>query len=181
MLYNKGMDNKITKSTLAEVAAFRLPSFHEIPDVGLYLEQTTAYINSFLTVFPELEITNSMLSNYVKKGLVARSVKKLYYREQIAYFIYISVAKNVLSMENIRRLFTMQRETYESQVAYDYFRLEFENVLQHVFGLKDTLDQVGVSKTQEKQMLRYTIIAVAHKLYVDKFFADVAVNDDITT
>lgn len=48
---------------------FRLPRYKEIPDIGLYLEQTVSYINNVLSII-DISITSSMLSNYVKKGML---------------------------------------------------------------------------------------------------------------
>ena len=53
------MDNRMQE--------FRMPRYHEIPDVGLYLEQTIKYINSCLAPL-DIAVTASMVSNYVKKG-----------------------------------------------------------------------------------------------------------------
>ena len=86
-----------TKQRIANsVKDFRLPRYHEIPNVGLYLEQTTKYICECLAPLQENAITGTMISNYVKKGLIANPVKKLYNRDQIAYLIFIALAKNVL-------------------------------------------------------------------------------------
>ncbi|MEE1411814.1 MAG: DUF1836 domain-containing protein, partial [Bulleidia sp.] len=81
---------------------FHLPAYAEIPDVGLYLEQVVKYINSFFTDFEEMNITSSMVSNYVKSKLVSSPHKKMYSRDQIATLFFIAIAKNVLSMEYIR-------------------------------------------------------------------------------
>ena len=53
---------KVTES----LQDFRLPRYQEIPDVGLYLEQTTKYIAGHLAPLQEGRITSSMISNYVK-------------------------------------------------------------------------------------------------------------------
>ena len=79
---------------------YRMPRYKEIPNVGLYLEQTVKYINECLAPI-EISITPSMLSNYVKKGYIDRPIKKQYYADQIAYAIYIVIIKQVLSMDNI--------------------------------------------------------------------------------
>lgn len=155
----------------AELGDFRLPRYHEIPDVGLYLEQTTKYIADMLAPLADAAITGSMISNYVKRGLLANPVKKQYSREQIAYLIYISVVKNVLSMDEIRLMVSVQKQSYATQVAYDYFCAEMENVLNYVFGRKEKPDVVGVETTEEKVMLRSTIVTAAHKIYLDKLFA----------
>ncbi|RAZ93817.1 hypothetical protein DK853_38335, partial [Klebsiella oxytoca] len=81
---------------------------------GLYLEQVVKYINGVLGGLGCQEITSSMVSNYVKKGYIANPVKKQYYAEQIAYLFFLSVAKNVLPMDNIETLFEMQRRTYDT-------------------------------------------------------------------
>ena len=53
---------------------YRMPRYKEIPNVGLYLEQTVKYINECLAPI-EISITPSMLSNYVKKGYIDRPKK----------------------------------------------------------------------------------------------------------
>ena len=105
---------------------FSLPAYNEIPDVGLYLEQTVKYINAFFKSFPEMELTGSMVSNYVKKGLISNAVKKQYNREQIAQLIFITIAKLALSIDNLGIMLGIQKSTYETSVAYEYMRLELE-------------------------------------------------------
>lgn len=160
-----------TREKFAEPARiFRLPLYEDIPDVGLYLEQTVKYINSYFDSFDSMNLTASMVSNYVKKGLVANAVKKQYYREQIAYLFFIAVAKNVLSMENLSLFIGLQKESYSVKKAYDYFCEELENVMEFVFGIKSDLASVGTDETEEKHMLRSTIITAAYKIYLDCCF-----------
>ena len=160
------------KRQIAEaVEQFRLPSYEEIPDVGLFLEQVTKYISVYLEPLPSFSMTGSMISNYVKKKLVDNPVRKQYSREQIAYLFFIAVTKSVMSLEELQLLIQLQKLTYPPQVAYEYFRQELENVLQYVFGLKRQLEKVGVDATEEKTILRNTIIAVAHKVYLDQTLA----------
>ena len=95
--------------TFGESAGFSLPRYRELPSVGLYLDQTVQLVNSCFRGFPGVELTPSMVSNYVKKGVISHPVKKKYSREQLASLIYIVLSKNVLSLENIDTLFQMQR------------------------------------------------------------------------
>lgn len=175
------MKRESKESMMASIAEFHFPRYEEIPNVGLYLEQITKYINEYLAPFEDLTITSSMISNYVKKGLIANPVKKQYYREQIAYLFFIAAAKSVLSLDNISLFLEMQKQTYSAKKAYDYFCMEFENVLAHVFGIKDTLDTIGVDNTDEKIMLRNTIITVAHKIYLEKCFHAIRLEKDNKT
>ena len=164
--------NQMTKDEIkASIKDFSLPRYNDIPDVGLYLEQVVKYISGYLEPLGNFSLTNSMVSNYVKKDLIANPVKKQYNREQIAYLFFIAIAKNVLLMDDIRLLFELQRKIYTPKKAYDYFCMEFENVLDYVFGVKAELETVGKDANDTKDMLRNTIIAVAYKVYLDKYFA----------
>ena len=153
------------------IQGFHLPRYQDLPNMGLYLEQTTKYINHFLAPLGCIEITSSMISNYVKKGLIPSPVKKQYYADQIAYLFFISIAKQVLSMENIIALAEQQQKTYTIPVAYDYFCMELENMLYFVFGLTDTVEELGVTNTHQKNMLRSLIIAAAQIIYLDRCLA----------
>ncbi len=161
---------EIRKEIAKSIENFHLPEYDAIPDVGLYLEQVVKYIAEYLEPLEGMSITGSMIGNYVKKGLIDNPIRKQYNREQIAYLIFIAIAKSVLSLEDIQLLIEMKMKRYDSKTAYEYFCREFENVLQHVFGLKDNLEEIGNTKTDTKIMLRNTIVTVAHKIYLDKYF-----------
>ena len=163
--------NQETKQRIAEsLRDFHLPRYHEIPDVGLYLEQAAKYIGGCVSPLGDMALTGSMISNYVKKGLIASPVKKQYSRDQIAYLFFIAVAKNVLSLDNLERFIRVQERTYSLEQAYNYFCEELENMLAYVFGLKGSPDAVGLTHTDEKMLLRSAIIAFSHKIYLDKYF-----------
>lgn len=172
------MKREVKAQISTHVENFRLPRYDEIPAVGLYLEQVSKYICEYLAPLQEGAITGSMISNYVKKGLVDNPVKKQYGRDQIAYLFFIAVAKNVLSLDELMLFIARQRQIYDARKAYNYFCDELENILGFVFGLKNVVDVVGRETTQEKEMLRNTIIAVAHRFYLQKYFADLAAGAD---
>ena len=148
---------------------FHLPTYNEIPNVGLYLEQTAKYISEALSPLFDTAITGSMISNYVKKGLVSNPVKKQYDREQIAYLIFIAVVKNVLSMDDIKLVIDIQKNSYEGIIAYNYFARELENLIAYIFGISNNLEETSVNSSNEKRMLRNIIITVTHKIYLGKY------------
>ena len=151
-------------------AGFSLPRYRELPSVGLYLDQTVQLVNSCFRGFPGVELTPSMVSNYVKKGVISHPVKKKYSREQLASLIYIVLSKNVLSLENIDTLFQMQRAHCTAAEAYDYFCDEMENCLPFVFGCTREIRDLAVDAADEKLLLRSTILAAANKMYLDCCF-----------
>lgn len=160
------MKESIKKQMAESIKQFHMPRYDELPNEGLYLEQTTQYINNVLAPLGCMTITSSMISNYVKKGIIASPIKKLYYAEQIAYLFYIAIAKNVLSMEHILALREMQKKSYPKEIAYDYLCDELENVLFYVFGIKDKIDDIGRTKTDEKVLFREVIIAASNSIHL---------------
>ena len=162
---------EITKRQMADsIRGFHLPRFDELPTVGYYLEQTVTYINQCIEPLGCTPITSAMIGNYTKKNVMPGPVKKLYYNEQIAHLITISIVKNVLSLENIGKLFCMQKGVYTDQVAYDYFCSELENMLFYTFGVRDEVEKVGVTNSDLKEMLRGVIIAVSQMIYLEHCF-----------
>lgn len=160
------MKNEMRDRLLAAIEGFHLPRYAELPSVGLYLEQTVQYINGVLSPLGYLELTGSMVSNYVKKGYLTPPVKKRYNADQIAMLIYIVIAKTALSMDHICKMLELQRQSYSIPVAYDYMCSELENVLFYQFELKDTMDNIGSTHSFEKTMFRSVIIAVTQIIYL---------------
>ena len=172
--------NNLLKNGLADsIQTFHLPAYGQLPDTGLYLEQTARYINGCLAPLGCIEITGSMISNYVKKGLITGPVKKLYYANQIAHLICITILKQTLSLENISRLFSRQIRIYSDETAYNYFCMELGNILFFQFGLKDSVEDIGTTSSIEKKMLRSAIIAVSHIIFLNNCFQLLAEKDDI--
>ena len=163
------MDKEMKRHMAESVRGLRLPRYAEIPTVGLYLEQTIKYINSYLAPLGCLELTGSMVSNYVKKGLIPAPVKKQYFPEQISYLFFVALAKNLTSMENIDLLISVQRATYTLPVAYDYMCGELENMLFYFFGLKDRPEEVGETDSDEKNLLRGLIMSAANVIYLNNY------------
>ncbi len=169
------MKEKLKQQMAEPIKNFRMPRYNELPN-GLYLEQTTQYINNVLEPLGCMTITSSMISNYVKKGIIAPPIKKLYYAEQIAYLFYIVIAKNVLSLEHIVALRQMQEKSYPKEIAYDYLCDELENVLFYAFGLKDKIDDIGRTQSDEKVLFREVIVAASNSIHLTCCFN--ALQDD---
>lgn len=161
------------------VQHFRLPRYQELPTVELYLDQTTELLNEHLAILGDVKITSSMISNYVKHHLIRRPIKKRYGADQIAELFFIAVAKNVMSLNDLKAALKIQRASYATATAYDYFAEELENVLAYVFGLKANLATIGEEQSEYKHMLRNIIKAVAYKTYIDRYFAAVEPADEL--
>lgn len=159
------------------VRDFRMPRYSEIPNVGLYLEQAAKYISEYLAPLGGDGLTSSMISNYVKKGLIDSPVKKQYNREQIAYLFFIALGKSILSLNALAEFFQVQKRSYELEVAYDYFCCQFEALLQFTFELTDTIESYGEGDSDEKRLLFTCIAAAVQKVYLEKCLEAIAAEE----
>lgn len=162
------MKHESKQAFLAEIGDFRLPRYSEIPNVGLYLEQASKYISEYLTPLGDFTLTPSMISNYVKKGLIDSPVKKQYSRDQLAYLFFIAVSKSVLSLDALTGFLQLQKRTYPLYKAYDRFCEEFENILLFTFEVKDILESRGEDTTVEKRLLYTCVVAAVQKVFLEK-------------
>ena len=164
-----------TKQQIADALKdFRLPRYNEIPNMGLYLDQATKYVYEYLAPLGEYTLTPSMISNYVKKGLIANPVKKLYGRDHIAYLFFIAVAKSVLSLDALTGFIKLQQQTYTLPKAYDYFVEQLEQLLFFTFELTDTIEMVGEDNTDEKRLLFTCMVSAVQKVYLEKCLEAIA-------
>ena len=175
--------------TYEKIAAFDLPNYTDIPDIGLFLEQAVKYVNSYMQPLGDISLTGSMVSNYVKKKIIANPVKKQYNREQIAYLFFIAAAKTCLSLENLQKLISMQREYCSCESAYEFFRNELKAALRAVFEMPGEASASTASladksckmstqiqtenetmsqreHTPERELLKKTAITIAYQVYL---------------
>lgn len=145
---------------------FNLPTYKEIPSVGLYLDQTSKYINEVLLDLPDAMITNSMISNYVKKHLIANPIKKQYGREQIACLIFIAVTKSALSLDDVKNFFDLQKNKYSIEEAYTYFAGRFDKILNENEILKIKPEE------KEKALLENIILTVVSNIHLHKLLEE---------
>lgn len=163
----KGVNNMIEA-----IEGFRLPRYAQIPDVGLYLEQVVRYVNTHLAPLGEPELTISMVSNYVKQGLISSPIKKSYTAEHLARLMFIAVVKPVVPLEGLRMMFSIQGDNYTLPTAYNYFCDEFENMLGAAFGLAPAREGLGETQSDAKDLLRNTIVATVNKVYLDRYLEE---------
>ena len=150
------------------LSAFELPSYQEIPDVGLYLEQVAKYLNSYFTAFPEMQVTTSMISNYAKQKLIRRASRKTYDRNQIALLMVIVLAKNALSIENIKRCIETWQDEETVKENYTFFTASVLQELRYIHSEQPV--ESPSSLTDENQVLRHIAAACARKMYLEKYF-----------
>ncbi len=124
--------------------SFRLPSWDEIPDLGLYMEQLTVLLKEYLDYLPpelkeEQFITASTINNYVRMHVMPEPVKKRYYRVHIAYLVVILTLKQSLSISLIQKIIPMGLTENEVRKIYETY------VQRHRQAAKLFMDQVRMA------------------------------------
>ena len=147
--------------TAGELTDFALPSYEALPEIDLYMDQVTGYLNKLLCRVCRSEdgtpLTPNRINNYVKGGHIDRPMQKKYDRDQIAMLYMLCCAKQNLSIPEASALLGMHREV-STAALYQKFKALQENTV-HVYAAEITQTPVDAAALGEKAlelMLRST-------------------------
>lgn len=108
----------ILNSILASVSRIDYIKPGEIPNIDLYMDQVTTFMEDQLASskrHPEDKIlTKTMINNYAKNHLLPPPVKKKYSKEHLFILTFIYYFKNILSINDIQVLLAPLTEKYFS-------------------------------------------------------------------
>ena len=80
----------------------------DIPNIDLYMDQVTTFMNEHLGQSKRYEddkvLTKTMINNYAKNNLLPPPVKKKYSKEHLLIMIFIYYFKNFLSIKDIETM-----------------------------------------------------------------------------
>ncbi|MFA6627136.1 MAG: DUF1836 domain-containing protein [Bacilli bacterium] len=164
---------------LESLSNFSLPSWEELPDLDLYMDQVVTYLERELSPLmvdeEEKLITTWMINNYVKGSLLPNSIKKKYSKDHLAYLLAICSIKQVIAIPNIATLFGFQKEqAINPETLYSYFRSNQAKMMQDV--VHNALDKIELHKNDEQinrsylyeMVFKLAIEAQAKKIVADK-------------
>lgn len=144
------MHEKQKEEMLLSIRDFRLPKYDEIPDVGLFLEQTTKYISKYVEPLQDITLTGSMISNYVKQKIIAKPIKKQYFTDQIAYLIFIAIAKSVLSLDDIHLFIQLQKKPMTLRLHMNIFVTSWKKLFRMYLELENILKSIKKRTVMKK-------------------------------
>jgi len=106
-----------------------LPDWDTLPDFGLYKDQIISFINRSLPgVSGQLDLTSSMINNYVKAGLIDKPTGKKYSREALAQLLMVVQLKLATPMDLVKSLLHPEDGT-ETKALYLQFRQYQDQVI----------------------------------------------------
>lgn len=109
----------------------------DIPDIDLYMDQVTTFMESHLRATvrnPSQDkiLTKTMINNYAKNNLIPPPVKKKYSKEHVLLLIFIYYYKGILSISDIQALLEpITRRFFDTADQFD-----LSAVYEEVFGLE---------------------------------------------
>ena len=91
--------------------------YENIPEIELYMDQVTSYLENRMKVFKEDDndkiLTKTMINNYVKAGIIEKPIKKKYNRDHMAKMIMVYFFKNIIPINDIEKIFETNMKTNE--------------------------------------------------------------------
>lgn len=128
----------------------------DIPDIDLYVDQVTTFIDSHLESVkrnPEdKSLTKTMINNYTKNHVLPSPDKKKYSKDHILTLIFIYYFKSFLSIKDIQNLLNPITEKYfgtDSDISFfDIYKelVTIENTDSKKF-MKDIISKYNISQT----------------------------------
>lgn len=104
------MDEKSLKKLLEETCSFEQLEFSGIPDIDLYMDQVTTFIDEKFSYLKrnkeDNSLTKTMINNYTKAGILMPPKKKKYSRQHMILIILTYYLKQILSINDIEMIFS---------------------------------------------------------------------------
>lgn len=93
---------------IQEISCFKTINISEIPDIDLYMDQVTTFMEDKLEGFKRTEedkiLTKTMINNYTKNDIIPSPIKKKYSKEHMMLLILTYHMKQILSISDIHYL-----------------------------------------------------------------------------
>jgi DNA-binding transcriptional MerR regulator len=146
------------------LAEERPAAWDALPDLELYMDQVLGYMRRQLySSRPESNVTAAMVNNYIRDGIIPRTIGKKYSRSHIARLTTICVLKQVLTVGDISFLFQLF-STGNMQQAYKDYREVLDDEL--------TVITEKIPTDDDEQVLADAIVRFAITSYVNKIASE---------
>lgn len=141
----------LLNSILASLDRIEYVSPDDIPNIELYMDQVTTFMDSKLrstSRYPGEDkiLTKTMINNYAKNDLLPPPIKKKYSKEHVLLLIFIYYYKGILSINDIQTLLKPITERFFRNDA----EYNIENIYREAFGMEKQQIEILKSDVVEK-------------------------------
>ncbi|MCR5556790.1 MAG: DUF1836 domain-containing protein [Butyrivibrio sp.] len=186
-------NDDLMNSVIASLGRIDTISLDEMPNIDLYMDQLTTFMDERLkktTRHPETDkiLTKTMINNYAKNDLLPPPVRKKYSKDHLILLIFIYYLKNILSINDIQTLLEPLKERFHVsdnelnlsriyETAYELQNEELEPVIEDLKkkyerSLK-TFEDKNLSEEERKRMQLFSFISLlSYDVYVKKLLIE---------
>jgi len=154
-----------TEETIKKI---HLPSWEEIPNIDLYLDQVISFIDGYFSPILSVEgegpiLTKTMVNNYVKNKIIASPVKKKYDKNCVCALVAVCILKSVYNMHDISILIKFAFDMDDNERSYTRFCNAIESAITCTFEGKPC--EPVYSDFEDPYLLQAVAQSIAGKLY----------------
>lgn len=123
----------------------------DIPDIALYMDQVTTFMDTHLKNTTRNQdtdkiLTKTMINNYAKNDLLPPPIKKKYSKDHVMLLIFIYYFKGILSINDIQELLKpITKKYFDSDQGFD-----LQRIYEEVFGLEEAQKDILKEDIEEK-------------------------------
>ena len=193
-------NDDLLNSIIASLERIDPIALDEIPNIDLYMDQLTSFMEERLkktTRYPNTDkiLTKTMINNYAKNDLLPPPVKKKYSKDHIILLTYIYYLKNILSINDIQTLLEPLKERFKlpedefnlSRIYETCYELQLEALDPVIEDIKkkysrslETFKEDELSEDEKKKMQVFSFVALlSYDVYVKKLLIE-KILDNIT-
>lgn len=156
-------------------------TINDIPDIDLYMDQVTTFLNGKFDSFKRNEddklLTKTMINNYAKFKLLPAPEKKKYSKDHIIVLIMIYFFKNVLSISDTGTLIGpvieefFHNKEYPLETIFNTFTSEIQDIIDNnelkelYKKCSETFDFEAFENTEYLKTLAY-ITVLSYQAYI---------------
>ena len=186
-------NDDLLNSIMASLGRIETISLDEIPNINLYMDQLTSFMDERLkktTRHPGEDkiLTKTMINNYAKNDLLPPPIKKKYSKDHLILLIVIYYLKSILSINDIQTLIEpLKRRFYGAEDKLDLSRIYEtlyqlqeeslepvkEDITKRYERAMQTFDDPDITDEEQKKMRLFSFITLlSYDVYVKKLLIE---------
>ena len=160
-------------SIIDEMFAQPLIKPEEIPNIAVYMDQLTTFMDERLRVFTrdpahDKVLTKTMINNYTKNNLMPPPHKKKYSPDHLILLIYIFYLKRNFSIEDIGRFIAPMKHLMENKTGLPSLREIYSESIRRSGEEKDAI-RAEMDRLFEKANATFPDADESHKAELHMF------------
>lgn len=193
-------NDDLMNSIIASLGRIDTIPLDEIPNIDLYMDQLTTFMEERLkktTRHPETDkiLTKTMINNYAKNDLLPPPVRKKYSKDHLILLIFIYYLKSILSINDIQTLIEPLKNRFHVsddelnlskiyETAFDLQKEELEPVIEDLKKkykrAGETFTNLDITEDEKKRMQLFSFITLlSYDVYVKKLLIE-KILDNVT-